>query len=678
MVIAKLGKKLRQQLKEKLTGAAKDLSSETLPLVVTAIAIGTVVALAAVGFDMLFHYVDGVIAQLRQQVGRIKADVLLIFIPALGGLLVSPVVVYWARDVKGSGIPTVMLAVSHFGGRVSRRVMFWRPIATTLSIGTGASLGTEGPIIHMGASLASSFSDIFSLNDERRRSLVAVATASGMAATFNAPIAGVLFALEEILGRSGNRHLAPVVIGAVSAAVVSRSFLGDDPAFFIPRYQFESVSHIPLYILLAIVGAIVSVLFIRMIVWGDDLFNAIRIPLWLRPPLGGLMLGCIALVIPEVLGRGFETTELLLSGEMTALSFLLFLGLGKMVATSISMGSWGAGGIFAPMLMIGAATGAALAEVAAYFSPIEQTGMFALVGMAAMFSGTMRSPMATLVMIFEMSDGYGMILPLLLSAVVATLVADLLHPQSIYRVLLSRKGFSLLRLRDDDILQTVRVKEVMDKDIPFIDSSSSLKSLKIALSESHHHGFLLQTRDEPGYIRGIVTLSDLERARREGLSQDALVSEIAQRTVHCARADETISEVLERMANHDIARMPVVARQDGRKAIGFVRQSDLAKAYYQAIRRQRQLEKNREETRLRDLTGQEIVELRVRKNSPIAGLTLKEAQLPKESIVVAIRKGGKTIFPHGDTKLEVGDMVVGNVAPGFSQQFKSFFTEPKP
>ncbi len=659
-------------------------SSETLSLILSAVLIGVLTGFSAVAFDRLVHTMGTFVHYARVNLGVVGGPLATVLIPTLGGLLVTPIVVRLSPDSRGSGIPSVMLAVSNMGGRVAGRTALWRPLATTLSIGTGASLGTEGPVVQLGAAIASKVSSILRFNDERRRTLVAVAAAGGIAATFNAPIAGVLFALEVILGKFGNRHFASVVIGAVMASAISREILGPDPAFAVPLYELNSLYELPLYVLLGVVCAFASVGFIRLVVGGEDLFNRLSVSPWLRPALGGLLVGLIALVLPQVLGRGYDTTGAILGGRPifeggeVGVVLLLVLALVKALATSVSLASWGSGGIFAPVLLIGAALGGAFGELAAYLFPavVAQPGAFALVGMGAVFAGTTRSPMSTIVMIFELSGGYPLILPLLLAAVMATLIADAVDPESIYQVILSRKGLSLLRSRESDLLQTVSVREFMEEDIPTLRTDDTIKNLRDALANSHHHGFVLTSPDDPEHIASIVTLSDVERARREGIEPQSPLRVIAHKTVHCALPDEPISDVLERMARLDIGRMPVVDPRDRRRAIGFVRQSNLARAYYQAVQRHRQLEEEEEARRLRDLTGQEIVEVRVRSQCPLVGKTLKEARLPQESIVVAIRRSGQTIFPHGDTKLEPGDTVVANVAPGFSPEFRSYFAAP--
>jgi chloride channel protein, CIC family len=670
---------VRRSLRARLgRAAARSLpgtrSSEALSVIVTASLVGALAGLAAVAFDVAVRVTVQFLREVPLLLGPYLGTLTTVLTPALGGLLVAPIVARWSPDVRGSGIPAVMYAVSNLGGKVPRRLAFWRPLASILSIGSGASLGTEGPVVQLSASVSSILAQAMHLNDERRRTLVAVAAAGGIAATFNTPIAGVLFAVEVILGEFQARFFSSIVIGAVTATAVSRSILGDAPAFSVPDYGLASPAELPLYLVLGLVAAVASVLFTRTFVGSENVFNRLRLPPMLRPAVGGLVVGLLALVVPQVLGRGYETIELLLQGGAAPTGMLLIWLAAKLLASGASFGSWGAGGIFAPVLFIGTAVGAAFGQGMQELWPGLgiAPGAFALVGMAAVLSGVTAAPMSSIVMVFELSGSYDLILPLLLAAVISTLVSDVFRQESIYHVMLSRRGQTLFRLREIDLLQTVRVREVMDE-VPQLFAEQTLADLAERATSSHHHGFLVSPRASPGKVFGIVTLSDMERARTRGLVGTTPLSAIATRDVATARPDETAGEVLERMARIGIGRMPVVDPAKPDVAIGFVRQSDLARAYYKAVQRERVREQASEELRLRDLTGQEIVEVRVPRGSPLAHRTLRDARLPPQSIVVAIRRGNRTLFPHGDTTIEPGDTVVASVAVGFSPTFRSLF-----
>jgi CIC family chloride channel protein len=648
-------------------------SSQVLALILSALTIGVLVGLAAVVFDQMVHIMGSFIHRARASLGSTLGPLITMFIPALGGLLITPIVVLWSPEVRGSGIPYVMLAVSNFSGRIPKRIAFWRPIASTLSIGTGASLGTEGPVVQMGASMASIFSDLFRVSDERRRNLAVVATASGYAAAFNAPVAGVMFALEVILGNFSKDAFASVVIGAVSASVVATSILGRHPAFEIPDiYALNHPSEMFFYALLGILAAFVGILLIRFEVWGEIVAHRLNLSPWLRPMVGGLLVGLLGIGLPQILGRGYETTQGFLNNVIPGIALTVLLILGKLLATSISLASFGSGGTFAPLLFIGSAFGAGFAQVLNLTGIDINPGAFALVGMSAVFSSATRAPISSIILMFELSDGYQLILPLLMASVLSSLIADIFHPESVYQVALSRKGLSLKRSRNTDLLQSVTVQEVMSKDIPTLFTMDTLQTLKDQLVKSHHRGFVVVEPQAPDIPIGILTLGDLERFTKESIPDETPLKTLCQNIPYTALSNESISHALERMAQLEISQMPVVTQVTG-KLIGFVQQSDLVKAYYQALERERKAEHDLEHTRLRDLTGQEIIEVKIKANSKLAGKTLREAQLPKESIVVAIRRQHQTLFPHGDSRLEVGDVVIANIAPGFEGLFRQLF-----
>jgi CIC family chloride channel protein len=654
-------------------------SRETTSLIASAILIGLLAGLAAVGFDRTVHFMEAWIHEFEVAEGSLTGFLSRLLIPALGGLLVTPIVVYWAPDVRGSGVPTVMFAVSNLGGRLAKRIVLWRPVASAIAIGTGAPLGTEGPVVQLTAAIASLTGGLMKLSDERRRNLLAVAAAGGISATFNAPIAGMLFALEVILGQFGSRYVASVVIGSVTASVVSRRFLGPDPAFAVRNYALASPLELPLYFALSVLAGFVGVGVIRTVVATDDLLNYLRVRPWLRPALGGLAVGVIGLLLPQVLGRGYETTGAILQGESLGGPWLLLgLVLAKILAMSAALAAWQPGGVFAPLLMIGAALGGAFGWVAQGLLPqmALEPGAFALVGMAAVFAAAERAPMTTIIMVFEMSGDYQLILPLLLATVVSMLVSEVMQPESIYHVMLTRRGLSLHRHRASDLLQTVDVREVMDARAPTMFVDDTLRQVGEEMASGVHEAFVLVERDDPRRVAGIITLGDIEKARRAGLPDTTLLSEVGTRAVHVVVPDDPISEALERMAEHGVGRLPVVDPRDRTRLLGLVRQADVARAYYRAVQRERALEQAGEHRRLRDLTGQEIIELPVRRDSPLAGKTLREAGLPNWSVVVAIRRRGRTIFPHGDSRLEPGDTVVANVAPGRAAEFRQRFEHP--
>lgn len=650
---------------------------EALSVILTAALVGALSGLAAVAFDVSVRLTGEKLTSLPQLLGPYLGAAAILLVPALGGLLVAPIVVRFSPESRGSGIPAVMFAVSNLGGHVPRRLAFWRPLASVLSIGTGGSLGTEGPVVQLSAAVSSIIATPLKLNDERRRTLVAVAAAGGIAATFNTPIAGVLFAVEVILGEVRARYFSSIVIGAVTATAVSRGILGDSPAFPAPDYGLASPLELPLYLVLGFVCAFASLLFTRVFVGSENVFGRLRLPPMLRPAVGGLLVGLLALGVPRVLGRGYETIGELLQGNAAPTALLLVWVVAKLLASGASFGSWGSGGIFAPVLFIGAGVGAAFGQLVAPLFPELglAPGAYALVGMAAVMSGVTHAPMSSIVIVFELSGSYALILPLLLAAVISTLVSDVMHQESIYNVMLSRTGRTLHRLREIDILQTVSVQELMEPGTPSLAAEQTLGDLLERTATMGETEFLVSPREQPGEVLGVLTLADIERARRAQLPATTPLAELIRANPPTARLDESAGEALERMARLGVTVMPVVRPQAPRQAVGLVTQSNLVRGYYQALERERVREQTNEELRLRDLTGQEIVEVRVHPSAPLAHRTLRAAELPPNCVVVGIRRSGRTVFPKGDTTLEPGDVVVANVESSRSAEFRALFQE---
>ena len=292
----------------------------------------------------------------------------IVLVPTLGGLIVGPMVHFFAREAKGHGVPEVMEALTRHAGVMRPRLVIVKSLASAVSIGTGGSVGREGPIVQIGSALASSVGQLLKLSGARLCTLVGCGAAAGIAATFNAPIAGPLFAAEVILGEFTVTQFTPVVISSVVATVISRHFLGDVPAFVVPEYYLNSAWELGIYAVLGVVAAVVSLGFIRFLYLAEDAADRLSIPPWIVPALGGAAVGCIGLAYPQVFGVGYETIEHALRGDL-ALGLLGVLLLLKILATSVTIGSGGSGGVFAPSLFIGAMTGGTVGTLAHLWVP---------------------------------------------------------------------------------------------------------------------------------------------------------------------------------------------------------------------------------------------------------------------------------------------------------------------
>jgi len=581
-----------------------------------------------------------------------------IIVPAIGGLLVGPMITFFAPEAKGHGVPEVMEAVALRGGRIRPIVAVIKSLASAITIGSGGSLGREGPIVQIGSALGSTLGQVLHLSDRRIRTLVACGAAGGIAATFNAPIAGVIFAIEIILGEIEVESLSSVVLSAVTASVIGRLVFGNSPAFPVPRYSMVSSWELLFYLGLGVIAAVVGVIFIRALYSSEDLFDRWHFPTYLKPAAGGLLLGVVGLVYPQVFGVGYETIQVSLLGTM-GLQLALVLLVAKLVAVCITLASGASGGVFAPSLFMGAMLGTTFGGVVhALFPAITAgSGAYAMVGMGAVFAAAARAPLTAILILFEMTDDYRIILPMMLACVVSTLLAGRLHKESIYSEKLARRGIRLQRGRDIDVMQGITVGETMEVAPEWVPPDMSLRDLSDRFAMSHYNGF--PVLDENDQLYGVVTLQDLEKVTHQGKRPlGARVRDIATTSLQVAYPDEPMWAAVKRMGVRDIGQLPVVSREDPTRLVGWIRGSDIVRAYNKAIARRIELQHRADRLRLGRVTGVQFVELEVNHEGPVAGYQIKDLDLPRECVLVSIRRGRGLVLPHGDTVLQPGDKVV--------------------
>ncbi|RME27446.1 MAG: chloride channel protein, partial [Candidatus Zixiibacteriota bacterium] len=402
-------------------------------LAILAVFVGLATGLGAIGFILLIQYFNKLFFGLTDQILMETAgDILstnlhfwLPLIPMVGGLLVGPIVYNYAAEARGHGVPEVMNAVARLGGIIRPRVAVAKSIASAICIGSGGSAGREGPIVQIGAALGSTIGQMFRMSGDRVKVLVGCGAAAGIAAVFNAPIAGVLFSLEVILGDFAIKTFGPVILSSVFASVVTRSYFGDHPAFAVPAYSLASAWEIPLYMVMGVLIGGVAVSFTVSLDRLEDVFEKLKMPNWTKPGLGGLLLGILAIFYPQILADGYDTIRLTLFGNMT-LFVMVILIFAKMLATGLTLGSGNSGGIFAPSLFMGAATGGAFGVIVNHLFPgaTATPGAYALVGMAGMVAGATHAPITAMLIVFEMTSDYRIILPLMVTVVLSTLVAS--------------------------------------------------------------------------------------------------------------------------------------------------------------------------------------------------------------------------------------------------------------
>jgi CIC family chloride channel protein len=647
---------------------------ETGVLIATAVIVGLGGGLGAVAFRWLINSFTHIFFDVMQNWLSFMGPAYVILVPAIGGLLVGPMIYFFAREAKGHGVPEVMEAIALRGGRIRPVVVVVKSLASSLCIGSGGSVGREGPIVQIGSALGSTLGQTLKLSDERIRNLVACGAAAGVAATFNAPIAGVIFALEVILGEFSVRYFSTVVISSVTASVVGRIAFGDVPAFVVPQYSLVSPWELPLYVLLGILAGLVALLFVRTLYWFEDISDAWRFPEYVKPAVGGLLVGVLGFYLPQVFGVGYEAMEDALLGKML-LGTMGLLILAKVLATSLTIGSGGSGGVFAPSLFIGAMLGGAFGTLAHQTLPgiTAAPGAYALVGMAAVFAGAAHAPITAVIILFEMTNDYRIILPLMLATVVSVLLSQTLNRESIYTLKLARRGIRLEYGRDVDVMQGVLVGEAMTTDVDTVYADLSLVDLDRVFHETHHHGF--PVLDGNGELFGVVTVQDLERAKERGPVVGLSVRDITTRQVLVAHPDEPVWAALKRLGTRDVGRLPVVDPQNPKQLVGAIRRHDIVRAYKVGIGRKLEMQAKAEHLRLGRLTGTEFIDVTVLPQSPAAHRTVKELNLPEDCLLVSIFRDSKVLIPHGTTRLLPGDRLAALVKKESIGEFQRNFQE---
>ena len=494
-----------------------------------------------------------------------------ILVPVIAGLIYGPLVWFFAREARGHGVPEVMLAVARNGGRIRPQVAVVKAVASAVCIGGGGSVGREGPIVQIGSALGSSLGQLAKLDERTIRLLVACGAAGGIAATFNAPLAGVFFAMELILRRWTTDSFGMVVVSSVTASVIGRAMLGNHPFLTLPPFQVEHVVQYPLFAVLALIAGVVGVVFSRILYGVEDVCDWVwRGPEWARPAVGGLLLGLLLLLLPEMYGVGYPVLGNAVAGQYTVL-FLLALLVGKLAACSLTIGIGGSGGVFAPSLFCGAMLGAAFGDGIHAIIPGTggSIGAYALVGMGAVFAGAARAPITAAVIMFELTGEYTIILPLMLAVVVATAISSVISHDTVYTRKLLRRGIDIDEPADATIRRRPITSLIVDPP-PAVHPDTNLTAL--AGRFAGRTDTTLPVIENNGRYLGTITSHDV---------LDALAAEnpttVVALTTHVPPVSEAASlgDILRRLDSGADA-VPV-ADADG-ALIGWVRQRDVLAA----------------------------------------------------------------------------------------------------
>ena len=514
---------------------------------------------------------------------------LTVLIPTVGSLISGVILQYGVPGARGSGIPQVKVAYALKDGRVPFRDALGKFLVGVLQIGSGSSLGREGPTVQICAGVASTLGRAAALSRENLRRLLPVGAAAGIAAAFNAPIAAVTFTIEEVVGDLDQAVLAWIVVAAAIAAAVERSILGEHPVFTITQhYGLAHASSLLSYAALGIAAAVVSLAFTESLLGLRKRFQRMSlIPAWMRPGVGGLVTGVLAVIaigwlnVDGVTGGGYSTLSEALAGNLLTRTLIVLCAL-KLIATVFCYASGGAGGIFAPSLFIGGMLGGVFGylDMSILHHSSNQIGAFALVGMGAVFAGIVRAPITSVLIIFEMTGSYDLILPLMISNISAYALARHLRPTPIYEALLHQDSIYLPHrgARVSHALEQLRVGSAMTVDPVTIAASASIAE---ALRQVENGPFsTYPVVDERGGVVGMVSEVRLRRTAAEG-DVDQPVSRIAQPAVR-VEPGQTLVRAVVRMDKSGMRQLAVVDGNDGNKLIGLLTMSDIVRAHAQA------------------------------------------------------------------------------------------------
>jgi len=558
-------------------------------MAILAVAIGVLAGLGNYAFRQTIDFIHwGVIEQGMHAFG-ISYDgwswsrLLVVLFPVTGGLLLIPFGIFLARDIR-FGFAAFLELVNLRGAKLRARPIFTRGLASAITLGTGGSAGQEGPIAQIGGAIGSQFGQAFKVSGDRLKVLVACGVAGGIAATFNAPIAGVFFAQEIVLLSSFEiTSFTSIVIASGMATVISRALMGNVPELAVPPYSLSTPWELVLYVLLGMVIGVLAAGFIDIHFRIKDFFDALPLPRLAKPVLGGTMVGVIGIFFPQVFGNGYGYMERVVHGQ--GLWYLLAaLVVMKMVATSITLGSGLPGGLFAPSLYLGAVAGGAFGKVALIAFPdiAISPGAYALVGMGAFLSAATHAPMTAIFLLFEMTASYQVIIPIMLSCVIGTAICRHFKKDSLDTVELSRAGIDLEAGKERNIMKSLRVGEVMVKDPETVPENMTLGQFAAFTASTRHTNFPLINLQ--GELTGIISVQDFMGVVFEKDLMDlVVVKELATLDVITVTADEDLDRAMKKIGYRNIEQLPVVERDGGRKLVGIISRRDMVSAYNRAL-----------------------------------------------------------------------------------------------
>ncbi len=609
-------------------------------IIFLAIIIGVLTGFAAIGIKDLINLFSGISfpgtgSPLENIISR--PWFLILFIPVVGGIIVGPIIYYLAPEAKGHGVPEVMKAILLRGGKIRGRVSSVKALASAITIGTGGSAGREGPIVQIGSSLGSIIGQFLRISDKRLKTLIGCGAAGGIAAAFNAPIAGALFAVEILLMDFAVAQFSPIVISSVISTVIYNTFQSNAKAFIVPAYRLVSPVEIGFYFILGALCGLIAFLFIKTLYWFEDEFvNRIKTKEIFKPAIGGLGVGLIGLLFPQVMSLGYDSINHALYGNIIwYIAFILIFM--KILATSLTLGSGGSGGIFTPSLFMGAMLGYFFGFIVhAYFPNITASpGAYALVAMGGLVAGTTRGPITAIIIVFEMTNDYNIVLPLMITCIISMILSSKLSHESIYTLELMIRNIPLKKGMGTNIMKSIYVKDVYKKDFESINVNDNFNQVLNRIIQGKESDFPVVDKD--GHVIGIISINDIKDYlyEKESLQNILIAGDIADSSFETLSPEDDCQTALNKLRKYSFNGLPVVDKSNSGTIIGIIWRRDIQNAHHKEIER-RELASNlasmitmgSQEPTVQFMEGYSIIE--VSPPQSFIGKSIKELNIRKK------------------------------------------------
>ncbi|MCB9026555.1 MAG: chloride channel protein [Bdellovibrionaceae bacterium] len=551
---------------------------EIIQLNTLAILVGVLTGYAGIGFRYMIGAMQNLILygqwdyHLISPMDHIRGYWMFLILPA--SLVVSTLLTkYFAPEARGHGIPEVIQSVWGRGGKIRKRIVALKALASSITIASGGSVGREGPIVQIGSAIGSSLGQLLHLKPAILKTLVGCGAAGAIASTFNTPIAGVIFAIEIIVLELKTKSFVPLVISSVFATVIARLYIGNEPAFFVPEHSLKSPNELIFYLFLGVLSGIVGVIVIKTLYGIEDFFDNLEIPFLFKPIIAGVIVAAIGMKFPHVLSVGYEAVSSVLQ-QKSELSLMLALVFLKMISMSVTLAGGGSGGVFSPSLYIGAMLGGSYGYVVHYFFP-EMTsnyGAYALVGMAALFSATARATFTAIVILFEMTLDYSIILPLMFVCVTADQVAWFFSKDSIYSLKLRRSGIKFATDISVNVMSMTVIKDIMTTELH--KAIGTMTIIETANKLLQHNHSIYPVVNEEGILTGLLTHEKLVQLSKK--HPKALVSEVQQEAKAVVHMNDSAIDALAKIEKSRDPRILVVDSVKG-KLVGVVSPIDFVR-----------------------------------------------------------------------------------------------------